>query len=588
VLTVVLIIAIIGIDLVLADRNPHKIGIREATLWVLFYVGLAALFAVLFLFRIATATITNDDYLHLSTAQQLLVGAVPVRDFLDPGELLFYATSAAAQLLLGRSVLSEVLLDAALLSIGQVLVFVLAARAARSTVVGLLATLFPVVIVARLYSYPKTLLYAGALALLWAYLDTRRRGLLWAIGGWIGLAFLFRHDHGAYIGVTAAVMLATAHGRDRAALLRAAVDVAAALALLVIPFLVFVQANGGVAFYVRGMLDTARGEYQRTVGQVPPFNLVWHGPLPLPAPPPPGEADPNVTAWLYRVTVTLPPLTVALLAWDWVRSRRGSAVTWVGMNHEAAKLTCAVVLALLMHTYLLRARSDSAIADVSALTGLLGAWVLARSLSAGWHGVRRLIGAEARGAWLGAGAAVSAADVEIAFSAVTARALRDTPGGDVARTFVVRAAAGVNPLPERVEKLGAMTAPYDYEGARYLSACTAESDRVLMTSGYRPELYYAAGRGFAAGRLYYLNSLAPSPEFKAWSLERLRAERVPIALVDSGDGEFAEAFPRLQGYLREHYRPAGRVEFWGSTFDVLADARIPPARTWGNGLPCYR
>src|ERR1044071_1361375 len=111
------------------------------------YAGLAVLFVVLFFFRIATATITNDDYLHLSTAQQLLLGAVPVRDFLDPGELLFYSTSAAAQLLLGRSVLSEVLLDAALLSIGQLVAFVLAARAARSAVIGLIAALFPVVIV---------------------------------------------------------------------------------------------------------------------------------------------------------------------------------------------------------------------------------------------------------------------------------------------------------------------------------------------------------------------------------------------------------------------------------------------------------
>jgi tellurite resistance protein TerC len=45
VLTVVVITAVIGVDLVLADRRPHHIGIREATLWVLFYVGLAALFA---------------------------------------------------------------------------------------------------------------------------------------------------------------------------------------------------------------------------------------------------------------------------------------------------------------------------------------------------------------------------------------------------------------------------------------------------------------------------------------------------------------------------------------------------------------
>jgi tellurite resistance protein TerC len=51
VLTVVVITAIIGVDLVLADRRPHHIGIREATLWVLFYVGMAAVFAAgLFVF----------------------------------------------------------------------------------------------------------------------------------------------------------------------------------------------------------------------------------------------------------------------------------------------------------------------------------------------------------------------------------------------------------------------------------------------------------------------------------------------------------------------------------------------------------
>lgn len=50
-LTVAAISAVILTDLVLADRRPHHIGLREATLWVLGYVGLALLFgAGLFLF----------------------------------------------------------------------------------------------------------------------------------------------------------------------------------------------------------------------------------------------------------------------------------------------------------------------------------------------------------------------------------------------------------------------------------------------------------------------------------------------------------------------------------------------------------
>jgi hypothetical protein len=169
--------------------------------------------------------------------------------------------------------------------------------------------------------------------------------------------------------------------------------------------------------------------------------------------------------------------------------------------------------------------------------------------------------------------------------------VRGTPGGDAMETFVRRAFQGINPLPERIERLRAMVPPFDEgdgDGARYLFSCVGESDRVLITSGYRPELYYAAGRGFAAGRLYYLKSLASAPEFKAFSLERLRAERVPIVLVEPGDREFAEEFQPLQQYVQQHYRPAGAVDFWNVRFDVLVDSRIAPTGAWSNGLPCFR
>jgi hypothetical protein len=85
-----------------------------------------------------------------------------------------------------------------------------------------------------------------------------------------------------------------------------------------------------------------------------------------------------------------------------------------------------------------------------------------------------------------------------------------------------------------------------------------------------------------------LNSLAPSPEFKAFSLERLRAERVPIVLMDPQDHEFAEQFQGLHQHVQQHYRPAGQVEFWNVRYDVLVDERIAPAGTWMDALPCFR
>jgi hypothetical protein len=287
--------------------------------------------------------------------------------------------------------------------------------------------------------------------------------------------------------------------------------------------------------------------------------------------------------------VALAPLTLLVLAGDWLRRRAGIVVGWRGMDQETVKLTCAAALGALMHTYLLRAKSNSAIADVSALTGVLGAWLLARGLAAGWHGGRRLLAWEPRRSWVGACAGLATALATAAIYVVTMQYAWDTPGGELMRNFARAVDAGSDLVEPSIERLRAMRAPYPEAGAgaAYLFSCTAPSDRVLITSGYRPELYYAAGRGFAAGRLYYLNSLAPSPEFKAFSLDRLRAERVPIALVEPSDREFADEFRGLHEYLRRHYRPAGQVEFWNVQFDVLVDSRITPTGTWEQ-LPCYR
>ena len=46
IITLVGLVAIIVADLVIVDRRPHPFGPREATRWVLFYVGLALAFAV--------------------------------------------------------------------------------------------------------------------------------------------------------------------------------------------------------------------------------------------------------------------------------------------------------------------------------------------------------------------------------------------------------------------------------------------------------------------------------------------------------------------------------------------------------------
>ena len=51
VLTIVGLLAIVAFDLIVIARRNHTVTIKDATRWVLFYVGLAGLFALgLFLF----------------------------------------------------------------------------------------------------------------------------------------------------------------------------------------------------------------------------------------------------------------------------------------------------------------------------------------------------------------------------------------------------------------------------------------------------------------------------------------------------------------------------------------------------------
>jgi hypothetical protein len=602
----------------------------------------AAVFAGSLFFRLATFSITNDDYLHLSLAQQVILGDLPVRDFVDPGELLYYHVSAAAQVLFGRNLRSEVLLDLLMLSTGYALVYVLAFRATRSHVLGVLTTFVIVLLVPRLYSYPKVVLYAAALTLLWQYADDRRVQRLLGISLFTAVAFLFRHDHGAGIGGAAVALLVASHWREgwRPALRRVALyGVATAVALL--PFFVFLQVNGGIVHYVRNALETGRAEYQRTVGDFPVFHVERAGIVPVPKLVAPRIAirwadgtdeqtrralverlslsagtdrgggtwqydlddrsrrnlsaivgdphvedtsgidrsrlflttwvhEPNVDAWFYYLTVVLPPLALVALA----LAALGAPAPL--MTQETPKMIAAVVMAMFMHGYLLRAASDSAIADVSALTAVVGAWLLAKGLGLGRDRRWRL------------GWPLLRVTATVAVLGVTAIAASLSDGGRLLGQ-VARGGGAIVPVGRALEAMKRSAAPFDDDGARYLFACTAETDRVLVTT-YAPAIHYQSGRGFAGGRPYFVLSFAASPAWEEFSLARLVAQRVPIVLTpgDEAMRVFAGSAPRIGAYVRAHYREAGEVDFGGAPFTVLADRRITPSGTFGaDGLPCY-
>ena len=47
-----------------------------------------AVFSSVFVYRVVTLELINDHFVHLSRAQQIVLGEVPVRDFFEPGAIL--------------------------------------------------------------------------------------------------------------------------------------------------------------------------------------------------------------------------------------------------------------------------------------------------------------------------------------------------------------------------------------------------------------------------------------------------------------------------------------------------------------------
>ncbi len=176
------------------------------------WVGVVLVAVVTFFYRYLTLEFTNDHFVHLSRAFQIVEGEVPLRDFFDPGLFLQYYASAAALLWSGHNLLGEGLLTAGFIALGSALTF-------------LAAHLGVAVVLDRRGSgdarHPRDatslqlpegrLLRAGDRCRLRAtFIAPADRGPPRSRSR-PPLAFLFRYDHGVYISVSIAVLLLIRH-----------------------------------------------------------------------------------------------------------------------------------------------------------------------------------------------------------------------------------------------------------------------------------------------------------------------------------------------------------------------------------------
>lgn len=232
-------------------------------------VGAVVSAVAAFLFRFLTIEFANDQFMHMTWAWHILQGEVPIRDFVEPGFIGQSYASAAALLMSGHNLLGEGILTTAFIAAGAGLTFVASAWLSRSIGIASTATLIAVLSTPRLYGYPKVFFYALALVGAWRYAQRPGNGSLVALAAITAVAFLFRHDHGLYIGLATVALIAIRHFDERRHLVRALTQYSVVTVALLSPFLLFVQAVQGLPRYIGGISPQIQGVSSLQINWMP-------------------------------------------------------------------------------------------------------------------------------------------------------------------------------------------------------------------------------------------------------------------------------------------------------------------------------
>lgn len=230
--------------------RPWRAGAIGLTL-----AGLAAVYQA-----VIESAPTNDDFMHLTLANQVLGGDWPLRDFFDLYGPLMYGISAVARLLFGFRLLSEAVIVSLALAIGTALVFRLVRELTASTTAAALSASLIIVAGVRGYSYPKVLVYAVAATMWWSYVRQPTRLKSLALGAWVAAAFYWRVDHGVYVAAGVALVMVTAHGLSRLAAIRLA-QAAAVSIVAVMPLVLLAAGTVGAVSYARDGLAIANTQH---------------------------------------------------------------------------------------------------------------------------------------------------------------------------------------------------------------------------------------------------------------------------------------------------------------------------------------
>jgi len=537
------------------------------------------------------AGLTDDHFFYVVRGWQILFGDIPVRDFVDHGAPLYYYIAAAVQVLFGRGTVSELAFSTTMLSASAVITFLLATRASGSILAGLAACLLHVWLGPRFYNYPKVLIYAVAIPLLWRYADRPSASLRVWLAVLTVIGFLFRHDHGVFVGLATGVLMLSLRELDLKERLRHLAIYSGLVVILVAPYFVFIQVNGGLISYFRQASAWAERDRAREP-------IVWPGLFDNPD----GESDAakagslvakvrdNAEAWVYYTEILLPFFALFVLA----VSRDGFRPDW---PHAREKLAMVAVLGAALDAGFLRSPLEARLADPSVPLVILAAWLLVA--------LPRLLISDAslQPAWLRVRVPLKAITALIGVLMVLLFVLLIK--GDLYRRL--DKASMTDRFGKPFERVGVISKQLHMDwdlglwAARperpdlitlslYINACTTPDDRVLVQS-YLPQVLAIARRAFGGGHADLRPGFFEFEEAQRLTVQRLRSRSVPIILLDTDDSlrSFYRAFPIVTAYIDQEYRQAGMHTFderFGITLFVKKD-RTPTGTYEPLGWPCF-
>lgn len=521
-----------------------------------YLVALIALFLFTALFRFLHLKdgFPNDHFLYLAGAQQIELGEWPTKDFLDAGLPLMYVASAFARALLGSTLFAEGVLVAVAFALATVLTAAAVRELTGSRLLALLAAMVEVAIVPRTYGYPKLLVYAFGFFLLQRFVTRPTTARLVAFAAATVFAFLFRHDHGIYLGIAGviAVWLAAEPGQAPGGFRRAATFVGL-VALMAAPYLLYVQIYGGIWAYIQDGLVFRNQEIARQPH-------VWPGLF---------GRDPQQAALLYEYW-SIPIVAVLLL----VSYRRRDDIRTI-----LARVAPIASVTLIVNWTFLRDPLNTRLQDAITPAVILGSWLVACAWRARlqwvWRPVSVLLIALVISSVMSVGSTIEQFDR--ASLLVTWRRLPE---------FVGELSATLK-APHAEKQLPSRTAHALWTFYPYLDRCTTRSHRLLV-AGFAPEVPVLTRRAFAGGQAGFVEGYYGSEAHQQSVLRHLGQEVVPFVVIpETAANQFRSGFQILDAYLRIRYTPLVTLGDTGQGVQILFDSALPvAARDPETGWPC--